>query len=255
MIDLHCHILPGMDDGARLLEESLDMARTAVENNIYTIVATPHTLNGFYINKWEDILSLTSTVQKALDHENIPIRLLPGMEIQLCPELFDALSEGRAVTINDNSRYLLLEFPPFSMPVGSEEFIIKLKRLGITPVIAHPERNLVLQNDLNMLFELVKLGALYQLTASSIIGYMGPFVQKSAVQMLRSGLAHVIATDAHANDERIIALSAAVKAAAEILQDYPKAQKMVTSTPAAIIAGDEVVVDKPSLDIKRWWVI
>jgi protein-tyrosine phosphatase len=254
MIDLHCHVLPGLDDGARLLEETLDMARTAAANNIDTIVATPHSLNGFFVNNWENVVSLTSTVQKAFDAEDIAITLYPAMEAQVCPELFDALEKGQAATINDNSRYMLLEFPPFSMPPGSMEFIFKLKLQGITPVIAHPERNLILQNDLKQLYDLVKMGALCQLTALSVTGYLGPSVQKSSEQMIKSGLAHVIATDAHSDDERIAALASAVDMAAEILQDYSRAEKMVTSTPAAIIAGEDVDVDEPVLDKKKWWV-
>ena len=254
MIDLHCHVLPGLDDGARLLEETLDMARTAVKNNIDTIVATPHTLNGFFVNNWEDVVSLTSTVQKAFDAEDIAITLYPAMEAQVCPELFDALEKGQAATINDNSRYMLLEFPPFSMPPGSMEFIFKLKLQGITPVIAHPERNLILQNDLKQLYDLVKMGALCQLTALSVTGYLGPSVQKSSEQMIKKGLAHVIATDAHSDAERILALASAVDMAAEILQDYSRAEKMVTTTPAAIIAGEDVDVDEPVLDKKKWWV-
>ena len=254
MIDLHCHVLPGLDDGARLLEETLDMARSAPANNIDTIVATPHTLNGFFVNTWENVVSLTSTVQKAIDAEDIAITLYPAMEAQVCPELFDALENGQAATINDNSRYMLLEFPPFSMPPGSMEFVFKLKLQGITPVIAHPERNLILQNDLKQLYDLVKMGALCQLTALSVTGYLGPSVQKSSEQMIKTGLAHVIATDAHSNDERITALASAVDMAAEILQDYSRAEKMVTTTPAAIIAGEDVDVDEPVLDKKKWWV-
>ena len=254
MIDLHCHVLPGLDDGARLLEETLDIARSAVKNNIDTIVATPHTLNGFFVNNWENVVSLTSTVQKAFDAEDIAITLYPAMEAQVCPELFDALEKGQAATINDNSRYMLLEFPPFSMPPGSMQFIFKLKLQGITPVIAHPERNLILQNDLKQLYDLVKMGALCQLTALSVTGYLGPSVQKSSEQMIKTGLAHVIATDAHSDDERIAALASAVDMAAEILQDYSRAEKMVTTTPAAIIAGEDVDVDEPVLDKKKWWV-
>ena len=254
MIDLHCHVLPGIDDGARLLEETLDMARTAVKNNIDTIVATPHTLNGFFVNKWENVVSLTATVQKAFDAEDIPITLYPAMEAQVCPELFEALEKGQAATINDNSRYLLLEFPPFSMPPGSRDFIYKLRLQGIIPVIAHPERHLILQNDLKQLYDLVKQGALCQLTALSITGSLGSAVQKSSEQMIKTGLAHVIATDAHSNDQRILALAPAVDIAADILQDYSRAEKMVTDTPAAIIAGEDVVVDEPVLDKKKWWV-
>ncbi len=254
MIDLHCHVLPGIDDGSRLLQETLDMARTAVKNNIDTIVATPHTLNGFFTNKWENVVSLTATVRKAFTAEDIPVILYPAMEAQVCPELFEALEKGQAATINNNSRYLLLEFPPFFMPPGSRDFIYKLRLLGITPVIAHPERHLILQNDLRQLHDLVKQGAMCQLTAVSVTGLLGSAVQKSAELMIKTGLAHVIATDAHANDQRILALSSAVEIAADILQDPSRADKMVTETPAAIIAGVDVVPDEPVLDEKKWWV-
>jgi len=243
-----------MDDGSRLLEETLDMARTAAKNNIDTIVATPHTLNGFFVNKWENVVSLTATVQKALDADNIPITLYPGMEAQVCPELFDALDKGQAATINDNARYLLLEFPPFSMPPGSGDFIYRLRLQGITPVIAHPERHLILQNDLQQLYDLVRQGALCQLTALSITGFLGSAVQNSAEQRIKTGLAHVIATDAHSNDQRILALASAVDIAAGFLQDFARAEKMVTATPAAIIAGEDVEVDEPDLGGKKWWI-
>ena len=254
MIDLHCHVLPGIDDGSRLLEETLDMARTAAKNNIDTIVATPHTLNGFFINKWENVVSLTATVRKAFAAEDIPVMLYPAMEAQVCPELFEALKNGRAATINNNSRYLLLEFPPFSMPPGSRDFIYKLRLQGITPIIAHPERHLILQNDLRQLHGLVRQGALCQLTAVSVTGLLGSAVQKSAEQMIKTGLAHVIATDAHASDQRILALASAVNIAADILQDQARAEKMVTGTPAAVIAGEDVVLHEPVLDKKKWWV-
>jgi len=114
------------------------------------------------------------------------LTLYPGMETQVCPELIPALERGLAATINDNSRYLLLEFPPFSMPPHSLEFIYKLQLQGITPVIAHPERHLILQKDLNQLYDLVRQGALCQLTALSITGHLGSYVQKSAEQMIQT---------------------------------------------------------------------
>jgi len=253
MIDLHCHVLPGLDDGPRFLQESLDMARTAVKNNIQTIVATPHSLNGFFVNYWESIVSVTSSVQEALTRENIALDIYPGMEVQMSPDLFEALERGEAATINNNGSYMLVEFPPFSMPGGAREFIFKLKLQGITPVIAHPERHLILQNDLNQLHELVQQGALCQLTALSLTGEFGISVQKSAEQMIRTGLAHVIATDAHFDNDRINALSESVDLAAEVLQDYNRAEQMVTTTPAAIIAGEDLDLPEPHLDRKKWW--
>lgn len=254
MIDLHCHVLPGLDDGPRFLKESLDMARTAVKNNIQTIVATPHSLNGFFVNNWESIVSVTSSVQEALQREDIGLNIYPGMEVQMSPDLFEALERGEAATINNNGRYMLVEFPAFSMPAGGREFIFKLKLQGITPVIAHPERHLILQHDLNQLHELVQQGALCQLTALSLTGEFGISVQKSAEEMIRTGLAHVIATDAHYDSDRIHALARSVDLAAEVLQDYGRAEQMVTTTPAAIINGDDIDLPEPDLGRKKWWM-
>ena len=253
MIDLHCHVLPGLDDGPRFLKESLDMARTAFKNNIQTIVATPHSLNGFFVNNWESIVSVTSSVQEAFTRENIALDIYPGMEVQMSPDLFEALERGEAATINNNGRYMLVEFPAFSMPAGAREFIFKLKLQGITPVIAHPERHLILQHELNQLYELVQMGALCQLTALSLTGEFGISVQKSAEQMIRTGLAHVIATDAHFDNDRINALAESVDLAAEVLQDYNRAEQMVTTTPAAIIAGEDLDLPEPDLGRKKWW--
>jgi protein-tyrosine phosphatase len=253
MIDLHCHVLPGLDDGPRHIFESLDMARTAAKNNIRTIVATPHTLNGFFVNNWEDVVSETAALHAALEKENIPLTLYPGMEVQLGPGIFQALEKGEAATINNNSRYLLMEFPAFSVPMGSREIVFNLKLQGITPVIAHPERHLILQHDLQQLHEFVKQGALCQLTALSLTGEFGGTVRKSAEEMIRTGLAHVIATDAHFDSERINALAESVDLAANLLQDYGRAEKMVTTTPAAIIAGEDVDLPEPDLGRKKWW--
>ena len=253
MIDLHCHVLPGLDDGPRFLQESLDMARTAVKNNIQTIVATPHSLNGFFVNTWDAIVSVTSSVQDALQREDIGLNIYPGMEVQMGPDLFEALERGEAGTINNNGRYMLVEFPAFSMPTGAREFIFKLKLQGITPIIAHPERHLILQHDLNQLHELVTQGALCQLTALSLTGEFGGTVKKSAEEMIRKGLAHVIATDAHFDNDRINALAESVDLAAEVLQDYGRAEQMVTKTPEAIINGEDVDLPEPVMGSKKWW--
>jgi protein-tyrosine phosphatase len=251
MIDLHCHVLPGLDDGPRFLKESLDMARTAVNNNIQTIVATPHSLNGFFVNTWESIVKVTSSVQDALQRENIELNIYPGVEVQMGPDLFEALERGEAATINNNGRYMLVEFPAFSMPAGAREFIFKLKLQDITPIIAHPERHLILQHDLNQLHELVNQGALCQLTALSLTGEFGGTVKKSAEEMIRTGLAHVIATDAHFDNDRINALAKSVDLAAEVMQDYSRAEQMVTKTPAAIINGEDVDLPEPDLKKKK----
>ena len=249
MIDLHCHILPEIDDGPQSLAESLQMARTAVENGIHTIAATPHTLNGYYTNPIQTIKTLTATVQEALAGEDIPLTLVPGAEVHLCPDILSRVETGEAGTMNDNGRYLLLELPFQGLPPLFEEEVFSLKLNNITPIIAHPERNMDIQQNIDILAGLVAQGALCQVTALSVTGEFGLKVRRSAQEMLAARLVHVIASDAHSATDRVPDLREAVESAAEVLRSYEEAERMVTTTPAAILAGQDI--DLPAPDPTR----
>ena len=139
MIDPHCHILPGVDDGARCPEESLAMARKAVEDGIHTIVATPHTLNGIYINSVKETTSRVAALQEALSKKLIKLQLYAGADVHLCPRVLERIESGDARTINNAGKYILLEFPPQTIPPGVKEEIFSLKLNGITPIISQWE--------------------------------------------------------------------------------------------------------------------
>lgn len=245
MIDLHCHILPGIDDGPSTLEESLHMARLAEGDGIKTIVATPHTLNGVYLNPAGEIRSRVNSLQEAITAEGVNLELGFGADVHLCPRMMEKIRSGEAATLNDDRRYILLEFPSQNIPPGVREEIFALKLNGITPVITHPERNNTIQHNLEFLREFIAMGALCQVTAMSVTGDFGEIIRHCAAQMLRYRLVHVIATDAHSAQGRPPLLSRAVDAAADILEDYREAERMVTDIPAAILLGKRPEIPEP----------
>lgn len=246
MIDLHCHILPNIDDGSRSLEESLSMAKRAVEDGIQTIVATPHTLNGVYSNSVPEVVSRVAELQGAFQENGIDLRLCPGADVHLSFKMLEKIERGDAGTINDKGSYLLLEIPFQNIPTGIKEEIFALKLNGITPIITHPERHPFVHHNPGILREFVELGALCQITAMSVTGEFGKAVRKCSEALIRQRLIHVIASDAHSSDARPPVLSQAVEAAAEIMGNYEEAERMVESLPAAILSGEKVEVPEPA---------
>lgn len=253
MIDLHCHILPDIDDGARNIDESFAMARTAVQSGIHTAVATPHTLNGIYSNSAEKINRISSALQQSLLSEEITLTIIPGAEVHACPGLMDLVKQGEAATINNNGKYLLVELPSMVLPAEIKEEFFTLKLHGITPIIVHPERNLILQQQLDLAMDFVRMGTLLQVTAASITGTLGTAAQECVKKMLEARLAHVIASDSHSATNRPQNLQRAVEIAAGILADPAEAERLVSETPAAIIAGNALDVPEPRQAGKKKW--
>ena len=245
MIDLHCHILPGVDDGPVSQDESIAMARRAVKDGIQTIVATPHTLNGIYLNPAEEIISKVANLREMLLRNNLQLELHAAADVHLCPHMLELVASGDAFTVNDEKKYILLELPSQAIPKGVKDEIFELKLHGITPIITHPERNAIIQHDSDILYDLVSMGALGQVTAMSLTGGFGVFVRRAAEVMLKQRLVHIIASDAHSSDNRPPVLSRAVEHAAEILGSYKEAMRMVTEVPAAILAGETPDISEP----------
>jgi len=207
--DLHCHLLPGIDDGSKDLEQSLAMARIAVEDGIRTIVVTPHHMNGVYSNPANEVMSAVAALRESLLAEGIALKILPGTELHLVPELPEELSAGRAMTIANQKKAVLVELPVHTVPLGSEHLLEQILSQGLQPVIAHPERNSQLRSDPDILEEWIGMGCLGQVTAQSCTGQFGPQIQESARDMIHRGLIHVVASDAHRDRRRIPKLSEA----------------------------------------------
>lgn len=197
MYDLHCHILPGLDDGAQTVEDSLALAQVAIEEGITHIVATPHHNDGFYVNDHVSVRERVEHFNQVLFQQHFPLTVLPGQEVRYYDRLVDELEQKQGVMTLNDSRYLLLEFPHDSVPRRIEETIHELQVIGLVPIIAHPERNKEIASDHEKLVSLVKMGALAQVTAQSIAGGFGSKLQAAATELCRRNLVHVIASDAH----------------------------------------------------------
>ncbi|WP_336866193.1 tyrosine-protein phosphatase [Peribacillus frigoritolerans] len=197
MIDIHCHILPGVDDGSADMKESMNMARNAVEAGITHIFATPHHLNEKYVNVKIDIIDRAAKLNESLQQENIPLTIHLGQEVRIHRDIFTSLEKEEILTLDNNGTFLLLELPSGRVPTYTQEVIYELLLKGITPIIVHPERNKELIENHKLLFELVQEGALTQLTSGSIIGNFGKSIQSFSKKIIEHNLAHFIATDAH----------------------------------------------------------
>lgn len=196
MIDLHCHILPGIDDGAKHLTESIEMAREAYSEGITAIIATPHHKNGRYENEWTFVEEQVEKLNDVLNKENIPLKVAPGQEIRLYGELLDDLQKEATFGLNRSS-YVLVEFPSNHVPRYAERLVFDMQMAGLTPIIAHPERNSEITDNPELLYKLVKQGAIAQLTASSLTGQFGNKIKKFSLDLINSNLVHFLASDAH----------------------------------------------------------
>ncbi|MDU1846677.1 MAG: CpsB/CapC family capsule biosynthesis tyrosine phosphatase [Niallia nealsonii] len=196
MIDIHSHILPGIDDGAQTIEDSIKMAKAAVNEGITTIIATPHHKNNQFNNLKSSILTKVNDLNTVFKQENIPLTVLPGQEVRIYGEVIEDYYKEEILTLN-HTKYLFIEFPSSSVPRYAERLMYELQTEGIIPIIVHPERNKELQEKPDILFQLVKNGALTQLTASSLTGYFGKTIKKFSEQLILQNLTHFIASDAH----------------------------------------------------------
>jgi len=209
MIDIHSHILHGLDDGAKTLDESLEMCRIAVADGITTIAATPHSMNGKYVNDKETVLKKAAELSAALKDNNINLAVYAGMDLHIYPGIIKDLEEGRALTLN-NSNYFLLELPFQSLPSAAPELVSRLVDKGFIPIITHPERNEGFLRDFAALENYRNRGALFQVTAMSITGEFGERIREFSFKMLKAGLVDTIASDAHSPTVRPPLLSRAV---------------------------------------------
>ena len=238
MIDLHCHILPGVDDGAASLQESLSMAEQAIAQGITHLLCTPHHNNGRYENEKSSVVAAVHHLQNALDERNLPLTLLEGQEVRVTGELITAIEKDHLLFTDITDTYLLLEFPTQDVPVFSESLFFELRTLGKVPVIVHPERNAIFREDPNRLIPFLEMGCLAQLTAPSIVGIFGKQIQKTAHEMVTHNLVQMVASDAHGVMKRRFYL----KEAYEIIEQEWGKEKVLQMQQVArdLVNGDEV---------------
>jgi protein-tyrosine phosphatase len=204
MIDLHCHILPNVDDGPQTLAESIEMAKLAVKEGITTIIATPHHRNEKYENHHQTIFRKVEEFNSVLKKENMNLSVQVGQEPRIFGELIEALETGEVGPINHQGKgkYVLVELPSGHVPRYTSQLLFDMQLKGYIPVIVHPERNQEIIENPEVLYQLVKKGALTQVTASSVTGYFGKTIKKFTHQLIEANLTHFIASDAHNTSSR-----------------------------------------------------
>ncbi|OEH92136.1 tyrosine-protein phosphatase [Bacillus solimangrovi] len=247
MIDIHCHILPGVDDGAVTIDDSIKMARAASEEGISKIIATPHHKNGKYNNLKIDIMEHVVQLNKVLEKNDINVKILPGQEIRLNGELLSDYALGKILTLNNTNKYLFIELPSNHVPRYTERLIFDIQLQNLIPIIVHPERNSQITENPNVLYEFVKNGALTQITASSLTGHFGKKVKQFTHKLIDANLTHFIASDAHNITSRTFNLRAAYE---NIEQIYGMDMRYMFQENAQYLVNAEMVYKEPPERVK-----
>lgn len=245
MIDIHSHLLPGLDDGAASWDETLAMARLAREDGVRVMAATPHMMwDGQYANRAPDVLELVAEARERLAHAGIDLEVVAGGEIYLSPETPKGLESGELLSYGNDRRAILIEFPSREVPPYAEEVIFACQLQGVSVVLAHPERNPAVMSDLERVVTWIERGLYLQLNARSLLGESGRWIQQSAEELLRRHLVHFVASDAHSTGRRPPGLSLA-KRRVEAVVGEEMARALVSDNPRRLLEGEPVRVWDP----------
>ena len=238
MIDLHCHLLPGIDDGPRTMAESVELAQLAVHNGITHAVVTPHIHAGRWNNDRAGIELLTREFRQQLAQAGVPLKLGFAAEVRLDAEILPWVEQDRLPFLGtyNGKRVLLLELPHSHIPLGTENLIAWLMQRSIQPLIAHPERNRDVIRKPDKVHPLIRQGCLLQLTSGAIAGHFGKPAQQCAHQLLELEAVFAIASDAHNNGPRPPDLVCGRDAASAIV-GVERAQQLVTTNPMQLVEG------------------
>ena len=257
MIDIHNHILPGIDDGASDIEDSIEMARIALSEGFSGIVATPHYGRAGFFSDIQMARRLVEDLRQELAERGIDINIFPGMEVLVCPEVIDLLNSEKIIPVNDGI-YILLELPAMTVPAGFNNLIKSVLNIGKKVIIVHPEKNMEVQRRSDYVFEILNAfqpgDVLIQVTADSLTGDSGLRALSTAKYLIENRMAHIIATDAHGSTARPPRIAEALDLAISLV-GKDVAVKMVTEWPEKIVNGDSVIPDSPQLkpQKRKWW--
>jgi protein-tyrosine phosphatase len=232
VIDLHSHILPGLDDGVATIEEARELARAALADGVTGIAATPHVREDHPTTP-EQMEAGVAALRADFARQAIDLEVLHGGEIDLEALRGLSVDDVRRFTLAQTGRYLLVEFPYYGWPLSLETTVFELGLDGVVPILAHPERTAEVQSAPERLRPLVDAGALVQITAAALDGRLGHTSQRTAKELLRLGLAHVLASDAHRSNVRRVGLAAARRS----VGDEELARYLTEAAPGAIAAG------------------
>jgi len=242
MVDLHSHILPQFDDGAKSEEETLKMGKIAMEEGISKIIATPHYIYGDFTPSKEELLEKVNWINNLFIKEEVDIEVLPGNEIYLTPEVPKLLQDGKVLSLN-NGPYVLIEFPMADIPIYAEEILYEVRLLGYKPVIAHPERYGKIIENPNILKDLIEQGNYIQINSQSVTGRFGEKAQSAVEILLKHNMVHFIGTDAHSCGGR----APKIKKALEKIEKYigTKAVEDIINNNLTLVKGEEIAITNP----------
>jgi protein-tyrosine phosphatase len=252
MIDLHSHILPGLDDGASDWEETVAMCRLAVADGIQTMAATPHYYPGVTNFDAEFLDAILQELRERLVHIEVDLELVSGAEVRLDYSLVELARAGQLPTLGKQKQYFLLELPPISPTRGLDQLVFQLQLSGLTPILSHPERTWPDSRDWAWLQRLVRSGCLVQLTANSITGQFGPSVKASAIHLLELGCCHLVASDAHSPTHRPPLLSEA-KSNLKSLLGREETNYLFEDAPLAVLSGQQPKITKLNRKRGKSW--
>lgn len=247
MIDIHSHILPGIDDGAKTMEDSLNMVKHAANEGITKIIATPHHKNGKYENIASEIMHKVDELNALIKDHHIDIQVLPGQESRIFGDILEDYEKGEILTLNQ-SRYVFIEFPSNHVPRYTKKLLFDIQLAGLSPIIVHPERNTEIMENPSILYKLVEQGAATQVTASSVTGHFGKKIKKFSHQLIEANQAHFVASDAHNLEGRTFRLKEAYDVIGkEIANDYVY---LLKENAELLVEGNAIYKEVPQ-EIKR----
>jgi len=248
-VDIHCHLTPGIDDGAKNESESLAMARMAVAEGTQTVICTPHQLGNFRPNRGDDIRQRVQALQELLNTHRVPLVVLPGADVRIEDDMMGLLASGEVLTLGDLGKHVLLELP-HELYFPLEPVLDLLRKQGLVGILSHPERNHGILRDPSVIEPLVRAGCLMQVTTGSLTGSFGPDSARLAAQLVSRGQCHFLATDAHGPKARRPLFREAHSRATE-LAGKRVADTMCESNPRLVAEGREVPAGALDVEPRR----
>ena len=241
LVDIHSHIIPGVDDGSETMEHSLQMLENAAKENITKIVATPHVLSEQYFREEHKIIERFQQLKSKVEEAGIKIELFLGCEIMAQP---DTTLDHQIATFNNNKTYFLIEFPMNSIPRFVPEKLFEFVAEGKFPIIAHPERNFGFRQRPDFIYDYIQRGNLMQVNEGSLRGRFGKEIQELALQMIEHRSVHFVASDGHKVDRRTVTLKESYEL---VVEKFGKnvANRLFIENPEKAIVGEQIEIEEP----------
>jgi protein-tyrosine phosphatase len=244
-VDIHCHCLPGIDDGPQTIEQAIDLCRGLVADGITTVIATPHQLGAYEgENSSRIIREMVESLADQLAALDIPLTVVPGADVRVDDRLIERLSADEILTLADGHAYILLELPHDTM-IDLRPLIHQLKSRGLTPILSHPERHRDIAKKPELVLPWLQIGALLQVTAGSLAEIFDSHAERAAWQLIEAGMVSLIASDAHGMERRPPAMSVAIDILGNRL-GHAVARRLCIENPHRVLQGEPIVPPRMS---------